>query len=167
MKRFAIQDANILIDLIKISLLEKVLNLDFTFYTTDIIKNELNEEQNFILEKYVHSNKFEVISISADDLFEIEMMVQHRKKLSIQDCSALYFAQLNSSILLTGDRELRKTAEELHIDVRGIIWLIDQMVDLHSISKAEGVNYLKSLLQINKRIPVAECIKRIQEWSKK
>lgn len=52
MKRIAIQDANIIIDLIHIDLFFLSLDLEFRFFTTDIIHFELNDHQSSIIQNY-------------------------------------------------------------------------------------------------------------------
>ena len=91
MKRIAIQDANILIDLINCDLLGHVLVLDFKFFTTSIIKAELIAHQDSVLNSYVEKGKIEVISISSEDFTLILELTSKFSKLSAQDCSALYY----------------------------------------------------------------------------
>lgn len=43
--KIVINDANILIDLAKLDLLDKFSNLSFDLHTTDFVYEELNEEQ--------------------------------------------------------------------------------------------------------------------------
>jgi hypothetical protein len=93
LKRIAIQDANILIDLINCGLLEHVLSLDFTFFTTSIIRAELATHQDSVLEFYVEKGLFEVISISSEEFTMILEITSKYSKLSSQDCSALFYSE--------------------------------------------------------------------------
>jgi len=164
LKRIAIQDANILIDLINCDLLGHVLVLDFKFFTTSIIKAELIAHQDSVLNSYVEKGKIEVISISSEDFTLILELTSKFSKLSAQDCSALYYAEKFDALLLTGDKALRSIAESLNLNVRGIFWLLDQLIENHLITQREGCHFLKGLMKTNKRLPIEECSKRIKEW---
>lgn len=81
MTTIAIQDANILIDLYKIGLLENCMRLNYRFCTTDIIFAELYDEQCSFLQTYINAGRFYLIEIPEEDLIEI-------KNLSANDISA-------------------------------------------------------------------------------
>jgi predicted nucleic acid-binding protein len=164
LKRIAIQDANILIDLINCGLLEHVLSLDFTFFTTSIIRAELATHQDSVLEFYVEKGLFEVISISSEEFTMILEITSKYSKLSSQDCSALFYSEKLDALLLTGDKALRNVAELLKINVRGIFWLLDQLVDNNIVTESEGCKFLKNLMKTNKRLPIEECNKRLRKW---
>jgi hypothetical protein len=57
-KKIAIQDANIMIDLIKTGLFDYCLALDFNFSTTNLILNELYDEQVTSMQTHISSGKF-------------------------------------------------------------------------------------------------------------
>lgn len=164
MKRIAIQDANIIIDLIHIDLFSLSLDLEFRFFTTDIIHFELNDHQSSIIQDYVHLGKFGIISISKSELEEIKSLSTVHKKLSEQDCSALYFAEKHKAVLLSGDKHLRKAAEFFKIEVRGILWIFDQLIEKKIIEKTTALVFLEKLLLINKRLPMDQCKKRMEAW---
>lgn len=45
-----VNDANILIDLVKLQLLPNFFGLEFEFYTTDLVLDELYDEQQYELQ---------------------------------------------------------------------------------------------------------------------
>lgn len=63
MPKIVIQDANILIDLVKTGLFDHCLALQYEFTTTEIILAELYEEQVTLIQPHINSGKFAVISI--------------------------------------------------------------------------------------------------------
>lgn len=164
MKTLAIQDANIMIDLVKTNLFDHCLALPYQFATTDIILNELYDEQIALIQPHISSAKFTVIEISAEHLMEIQLMCLKNTRLSEQDWSALYYAQQKQAILLSGDSRLRTIAETKGLPVFGILWLLDQIVEHNVLSKEETSSYLQDLMLKNKRLPVEECEKRIKLW---
>jgi predicted nucleic acid-binding protein len=163
-KKIAIQDANIMIDLIKTGLFDYCLALDFNFSTTNIILNELYDEQVASIQPHISSGKFVVIEISIEELLDIQQMSEEDTRLSEQDWSAIYFAKQQDALILSGDQRLRNVAEALGLATFGIIWLFDQLLINKIISAIEACNYLQILMLANKRLPINECNKRIELW---
>lgn len=167
MKRIAIQDANILIDLIKANVFIPCMQLPYQFCTTDIIFAELYDEQASIVHPFILSQTFEIIAITEDDLKEIATLTGGQSQLSEQDYSAYYYAQKNGSLLLTGDKYLKEKALNAGLETHGILWLYDQLVLHDCISKATAIESLCLLMTKNKRLPIPECNLRLQEWADK
>lgn len=166
MQTIAVQDANILIDLIKTGLFDHCLALPFSFTTTNIIMDELIEEQAAVIEPHINSGKFTVIKITSEELVEIILLSEENTSLSEQDWSAYYYAHKKSSLLLTGDKRLRTIAESKRIVVCGILWVFDRLVENAILSEEEACTNLKILKNINKRIPQTEYEKRVKTWCK-
>lgn len=166
MKRVAIQDANILIDLVKTGLFDFCLALEYQFTTTDIILEELRDDQVALIQPHIHAEKFTVISISDQELVEIALMSQEDAKVSEQDWSGLYFALQKGAILVSGDGRMRKIAKEKSIEYHGIFWLMDQLVDTSVLSGAQASEFMQKLISVNKRLPSNECSERIKKWSR-
>ncbi len=165
--RIAIQDANILIDLVKTGLLDHCLALQYQFATTEIILEELYDEQIEIIQPHISSKKFTVISISYEELVEIQLMSLEDTRLSEQDWSAVYYAEQKEALLLSGDKHLRNLAKSRGLAVHGIFWLMDQMVESIILSKEEACSFLQKLMACNKRLPADECERRLKEWERK
>lgn len=85
MNQIAIQDANILIDLLAIGMFDHCLAAACQFITTDIILAELYEHQVDLIQPYIHSGRFSVIAITAEELLEIQSLSLEDERLSIQD----------------------------------------------------------------------------------
>ena len=92
MKRIAIQDANIMIDLIKTGLFDYCLALDYLFSTTNIILDELYDIQIDVIRPHIASGKFTIIEITEDEITEIQKMSLEETRLSEQDWSAVFYA---------------------------------------------------------------------------
>jgi predicted nucleic acid-binding protein len=126
----------------------------------------LNEEQVAITEAHIQSGQFTLIQISDEELAVILTEAKTDRKLSEQDWSAYYYAQKLKSLLLTGDDHLRKKAEANGISVCGILWVLDELLARNIITTTEAFDYLKDLMQKNKRLPKNECEARLREWGK-
>lgn len=159
--KLLINDANILIDIIKIDVVASFLALNFELKTTDFVFAELLPEQQKILK----SEKLQIIeSNEGEDLAGIYQLLENSTGVSFEDCSVWYFTKKLNGVMVTGDGSLRKKVMHSGIEVRGIIFLIEEMKTQGLLSNAEAVNKLNALITINPRLPKHEIEKRISLW---
>jgi len=166
MQQIAIQDANILIDLLKTGLFAHCLVLDYQFMTTDLVFEELYETQQAEIQPHIDSGKFTLIRISKEELVEIQVASLEDKRLSEQDWSTVYYAAKWKTILVSGDKTLRQLAELKRIEVHGIFWLLDLLAENSILANEVCFDFLTSLVAINKRLPANEIKERQKRWSK-
>ena len=162
-----VNDANILIDLVKLEIEAQFFALNMAFHTTNLVLGELSESQLHALQPYVLKNSLKVYTCSAEDMLVIGEWQSQRSALSTQDCSALWLAKQYNSILLTSDNKLRKTAKSERIDVHGHLWIFDQLADSGLLTTEMSTGKLIQLCeQINPKLglPAAEIQKRIRGW---
>ncbi|TVQ91985.1 MAG: hypothetical protein EA393_04255 [Bacteroidetes bacterium] len=162
-----VNDANILIDIIKLKLVDAFFSLNWEFHSTNlIIENELYDEQVELLQPYIDSGRLMVDELSADEMFQIIEIQEEKPQLSDKDCSALVFAKNLNASLLTSDNALRKFARQKHIEVHGHLWVFDALIEQGCITIKTGIEKLQELDQINPKlkIPREETEKRIQHW---
>lgn len=162
-----VNDANILIDLIKLQLLEAFFKIECEFHSTSlIIDNELYDEQKEQLQPYIERGKLIIQDLDVADMLNI-MSIQARKpQLSDKDCSALHCAQKLSASLITSDNSLRKFAKEIEIDVHGHLWVFDELLKYNCINAKTAISKLEELNTINSKLnlPRKECEARIEKW---
>ena len=84
--------------------------------------------------------------------------------LSFEDCSVWYYSQKLSGTLLTGDGKLRKQVSKQGIEVRGIIYVFDELVNESLLDFPIAIEKIKQLFQLNNRLPKKEIDKRIENW---
>lgn len=162
-----VNDANILIDLVKLEILSYFFGLNFQFFTTDLVLEELHDYQKDELQPFIDGGKLEVQEISEVQLEEIIKIRMERPSLSEQDCSAFYQAQNLTATLITSDNTLRKFAKTKKLDVHGHLWVFDQMVDEQTMTPEIASNKLDELCQkINPKLnlPKKECALRKVKW---
>lgn len=163
-----VNDANILIDLIKLELLPHFFALDFDFYTTDMVLGELHPHQQASLLPYIDSKKLIVEPVSIDDLIAIYHIMAQRPVLSDKDCSALHQARKMQATLITSDNSLRKYAKEQKIEVHGHLWVFDRMFDFKTITGSHACEKLDELCHaVNPRLslPDKECQSHKKRWT--
>ncbi len=166
--RVVINDANILIDLAKLDLLDAFSKLNFELHTTDFVLAELIQSQRILIDKLILDNVLNIIKTEdVADLTGINKLLQRTNGLSFEDCSVWYYSKKMNGILLTGDGKLRKQARKDDIEVKGIIYIFDELLDQGLISYVIAIYKMKQLIQLNMRLPEAEIEKRLVEWELK
>ena len=166
--KIVINDANILIDLAKLDLLDVFSKLPFDLYTTDFVYEELNEEQKSPV-SVLHKNGYLKIIETEEtiDFQNISELLESSSGLSFEDCSVWYYSQKLSGTLLTGDGKLRKQVSKQGIEVRGIIYVFDELVKESLVEFPIAIEKIKQLFQLNNRLPKKEIDKRIEHWEDK
>ncbi len=86
-----IYDANILIDICKLALVDEVFRLPYEFQTVDVVWNELREVHQADYQRYIESGQFVISEIDEDEMIEVFTIRNKCLQLSIPDCSALVY----------------------------------------------------------------------------
>ena len=160
---FLVNDANILIDLLKLNLLDTFFRLEYDFQVTDLVLSEVQEENVNQLTRYLKNSLLKQQAFAFTELGEIGALNEEHPALSIPDCSCLYLAEKLEATLLTGDGALRRIANQRSIPVRGMLWFLDETLACGLITRTEARNKLEQLMELNHRLPVKECKKRFHD----
>jgi rRNA maturation endonuclease Nob1 len=166
--RIVVNDANILIDIVKLELTEAFFQLNFQFYTTDLVFNEVDEPQAAILRQFVENGKLKVHSLTSEELTELYELSGTIGNLSDNDLSAFIKAQKLKGLLITSDNRLRKHAKERDQEVHGHLWVLDALVDallLDGPAACEKLRLLCEVVNVKLALPEKECEKRYRQWN--
>ena len=170
MEKIVVNDTNVFIDLIDAGLLDEFFRLPWEVHTTDSVMLEVKREgEREAVEEYIRSGFLKVGNFSPKEVIKIlDLLSSQRGKsnVSFTDCSVWFYARTHKCSLLTGDWKLRKQAINDGIDVHGIIYVFDKLVERAIIGADIAVERLKILKSNNPRLPMDEINKRILEWSK-
>lgn len=149
-----------------IGLLGLMCELEYEIHTVDFVAAEIiNSEQKEVFNQMVASGKIKVDNFTSKEVSEIvEEYSAVSRNLSIPDCSVCYYARKNNVRMLTGDRRLRKYAEQQSIEVHGILFLFDEMVANSVISPIDATTKLEELMALNSRLPQTAIRERIDKW---
>ena len=161
--KLAVTDANIFIDLIKLQILALLFNIDMEIHTTKEIVDQLNDSQLVYLTEFIDSGYLQVHYLSALQLQEV-IEIAAPRALELADKSVAWLSLQLTATVLTGDGPLRKFCQTKHLEVRGIIWLFDTIVEKGLLSPLSAAEKMESLLRFNSRLPKDECSHRIQQW---
>jgi len=159
-----VNDASILIDLLKVDLSDEFFRLPFEMYTTNLVSAEITDESAKQFHQYIEKKMINIHSFSDEELEKVVYIKAENPPLSLADCSCFWLCKQLSAILLTSDGKLRSSASEKGIIVHGILWVFDQLVSQEEITRREAENKLKVLIEINPWLPRDECLKRLKKW---
>ena len=136
-------------------------------YTTDLIVAEIqNTRQREKVEELINAGILEVLSLESDEFTEIYTIREENSGLTIEDYSVWFAARKYKGTLLTRDVRLRKQASEHGIDVRGILYVFDELVNNGILDKQTARTKLMDLRTMNPRFPEKEINARLRLWKK-
>ena len=161
--KIAITDANIFIDLIKLQWLGYLFCINIEIYTTLEVINELIDAQLERVHVFIKSSQLNIYSFSSSELEQI-MEMGAPASLTIQDKSVVFLAKNIHAGVLSGDNPLRKFCAKQDLEVKGIIWLFDQFLELQLVNCEDAIRKLNELLSFNNRLPVHDCNERLRLW---
>lgn len=160
MQRIYISDTNIWSHFRHGGLLEELFALPFAFASTEFVLDELlagEAEQLKALGLVVETLESDAVTA----LFNLK--VQHNNS-ALADVSCYYVAKEKGLPLLTGDGQLREQATKDGVEVRGALWLLDQLIEHEVIASNHAAAALQAMLDAGARLPRAECERRFGDW---
>jgi predicted nucleic acid-binding protein len=163
--RITVTDTNVFIDILYFDWVQYLFALELEIYTTEYVLLELHEPQRLKLEALAANGQLIVHKLGASELAEIEA-VEMPKGFSQTDKSVVWLAQKIQALVLTGDAPVRKFCEKAGLEVHGIIWVFDMLVERKIMKHSEAAGCLEKLLAYNKRLPFDECERRVENWKK-
>ncbi|MBM9536751.1 hypothetical protein [Desulfobulbus alkaliphilus] len=161
---FLVNDANILIDLLKLDLLDAFFRMEYDFQISDLVLNEVQEENVDDLDSYLETNVLTRQTFTFAELGDIGDLYDQYPALSIADCSCLYLIERLGARLLTGDGALRRTAELRGATVHGVLWVLQELVLRGHLTSREAHGKLSRLMELNQRLPMKECQRLLRKW---
>ena len=75
-----------------------------------------------------------------------------------------YIARERKAILLTGDSKLRRHIRKAGVEVRGVLWVLDHLVDTGRLEPQGAANSLTMMISAGAFLPKDECSRRIRRW---
>ena len=161
----AIKDANVVIDLVEAGLFKVWFSLGIHTITTDIVIKELSEGSQWeYVYPIIEEGLLGVEEFSSDEMMtSVDLSKSHG--ISVADASVLFLSQKLEAVLLTGDKRLRRSSEALGIEVHGVLWVIDILLERDVILKTQALAGLHLLLAAGTRLPTNEVERRMSAWS--
>ncbi|WP_461393353.1 DUF3368 domain-containing protein [Deferrisoma sp.] len=155
-------DANVLIDLHRGGVLDAVFRLGVSLAAPDVVVAELRVPDGAALLGMGLAS----LELSPEQVREVAELIPRYPGASTNDIFALVLAKALAAPLLTGDRHLRRAAEDQGVAVHGTLWLLDEMVRAGVIRKSQAANALTRMLAHGRRLPKGECERRLRAWAR-
>jgi predicted nucleic acid-binding protein len=162
--QIVVSDANIWIDLLEVGLADLFFCLPFEFHTSELVLGELNYLQRDLLDSYLSKGRLQIKPTDYDFIFACQAIRNTKQGLSLADASVYLYALELAGMVLTGDMVLRKYAQSQGIETHGILWVFDCWLENGILDPGQAATYLESMMEINSRLPLEACSKRLEAW---
>ena len=153
-----ISDANVIIDMQDGGLLEAMFQLDETFAVPDMLYAEELEQQQPQLPRL----GLQIKSMSGESIARAIALKQQYSGPSTNDLFALELARECQCPLLTGDMALRKAADSEGVELRGTLWLVEQLVLQRVITVAVARGAYQKMRDAGSRLPWGEVDRQLK-----
>ena len=156
-------DANVIFDADVGGILQELFSLGLHIITNDFVIREIESIPRTRLEEM----GLEIRDMPGELINEILKIREHHLDLSIGDISIIVLARHTNDIILSGDGPLRKEVKRYNIQLHGTLWVLDMLVEQNILSPKDAACALRAMCDNERRLPIEECNKRIQEWEAK
>lgn len=172
MARIVVKDTSVVIDLVNGELLEVWFELGYETWITDAVASELRRGKQFdLVEPFIEDGRISLETVpDSESLPWLETVQSYSQKMGISfaDASSIICAERIGAALLTGDGRMRKVAQDKRkLEVRGILWVLDQLLAIEALDYETAIESLGSILDAGARLPVEEVQARLAEWEDK
>ena len=156
-------DTSIWVDFEKLGHIEWPFRLNYTYLMSGMaIDDELLSPTDF-------GKRLIRAGLLAVDLTDVELALLEEytskyRRLSTFDAIAMSISKVREIVLLTGDKALRNAAEAEGVEVHGLLWITDQLLDSNLITRMDHdlcMRDLKNRLGTEFRLPVREIDQRM------
>lgn len=156
-----VTDANVWIDLHNADLLDAAFKLEVTWVTPDIV---LHGEVGSVDSDLLVDLGLEVRSLSGTELNRIMDLNAQHPSPSPTDLSTLVVARKDDGIVVTGDGPLRRACDAEGIDVHGVLWVLDRLVEREVVAPSRAAAGLRSMVEQGSRLPERAVNRRLRQW---
>ena len=162
--KIAVKDANVLIDLVEGDLLGLWFQLGIETYLPDLVLTEIRHvtHRRMVL-AMVEAGNLRVGTFNPAELSQI-VSYKQRYRISLADASAILLAEQMQATLLSGDTLVRKGGQSLNLDVRGLLWVFDELVLRELLEAADAAVRLERVLEAGARLPAEQVQVRLRKW---
>ncbi|MCH8530729.1 MAG: hypothetical protein LAT65_07750 [Saccharospirillum sp.] len=151
--KILVSDTNIWIDLQHSGLLEAVFRLPHQFVTTEFVWRELRKPPG----KQLTDLGLGIEVISSRETLMLFDLKQTLNNYFLADVSCYFIALERGWALLTNDGALRKSGHSAEMEVRGVLWILDELEQHQILSHIMLADALNSMPQTSARLPNREC----------
>jgi len=158
-----VTDADIWIDLHHANLLDEAFALEVAWMTPDIV---FHDEVLTVDRSLLKDLGLEIRPLSGEELTRITELNAHHPSPSPKDLSTLVVAEIEGGIVVTGDGPLRRAVKEEDMEVHGVLWILDRLVEQTIIPPSRAATSLKTMVSHGSRLPEKEVDPRLRRWER-
>ena len=133
-------------------------------HTTDLVARQVKTDHNWqAVSGFIEAGLLKVATLTGE---QVGRMYDELGTLPVglEDQTALFLAMELKAILLTGDRRLRLEGLKRKIEVRGLLWILDELVTKQLLPPRLAAVKLRSMVADGAFLRRDECEKRFQAW---
>lgn len=162
--KVAVKDANVLIDLVEGDLLGLWFRLGIETHVPDLVLEEVkNPGQRRIVLAMVEAGNLKVRTFDPMQVIRIDSY-KRLYRVSLADAAAILLAEQLQATLLSGDKLVRKGGQSLGIEVRGLLWVFDELVHRELLDAADAALRLNRVVEAGAHLPAEEVQARLRTW---
>lgn len=140
-------------DLYELELLTEFFALPFDICTTDFIYAEIKQnDQQQVFEVWAATDRLTIIKSTVEEIDAIQADRTVSSLLSFPDKTLLWHTIHSGRTLLSGDKKLRLLAESLKMEVHGVLWVIDVLLEQQQLDVSVAIDSFNQLKTINPRL---------------
>lgn len=162
--RVAVKDACVLIDMANGGLLDLWFQLGIETHTTDLVVRQVKTDQQWqMVSTFIDAGTLKVTTLNGK---QVEQMQRDFGALpvGVEDKSVMFLALELKAVLLTGDRRLRLEGLHRKLEVRGMLWILDELLAKQRLTPKLAAAKLRLILDGGAFLPQDECDKRFRAW---
>lgn len=133
-------------------------------FICDVSLHELEKKSKRRWKRQLHAIGIQVSELQSGSMIRVLELAERYRRPSRNDLFALALAEHLGAILVTGDRDLRKTAEDERCPVHGTLWLLDEMVSSGVLQGAAAACAVDVMLAGDRRIPAGPATRYQEVW---
>lgn len=160
-----IQNANILIDLVKTELVHLPFLLGANFTISELAFDGLHKGQKNQFDQFFKNGNLSFGQLSPEEYSLICRLVGTYRQLSAEDFSGMLIAKQKKGLLLTDCKHSLNLDGQFTVTPIGILWILDKLIELNKITTFEAYTFLSKLMEANKRMAKDECKKKLNSWN--
>lgn len=162
--KVAVKDACVLIDLANGGLLDAWFRLGIETHTTDLVVRQVKGDGQWqMISAFVEAGLLKVATLDGEQMTKL-----HRElsglSVGIEDQTVLFLALEMDAILITGDRKVRLEGMKRKLEVRGLLWILDELIAKGHLTPKLAAAKLRLIIGAGAYLPPDECQKRLTRW---
>lgn len=144
--KIVVSDSSVVMDLAKGRLIEAALALPYEFVIPDVMLAQEMLDLGAYTSTDLLRLGFRLGELDGDGVAQaFRHYHTHQKDLSLNDCFALTLAECHACILMTGDGSLRAIAEAAGLEVHGLLWAAELILDRATCPAQQLLGALETL----------------------